>query len=127
MLNRNIKQRLMKIIQAGKYVFMIVFVLNLSCSTPEKSDKKLNGKPANYLIEKLGSPYSTVEFILTKKLYEYQYGLLKYYPEPDGKNIHIKELVWRNKHKKTMVWLHNVKGNWESIDNITWNPDKLKY
>jgi hypothetical protein len=127
MQHKNIKQRLMKVILVGKYVFMIGFVLILSCSTLEQSDKKLNGKSIDYLTEKFGSPDSTVEFVLTKKLYEYQYGLLKYYPEPEGKDIHIKELVWINKHKRTVVWLHYVKGSWESIDNITWNPDKIKY
>lgn len=117
----------MKIIQAGKYILMIIFVLNMSCSKSEKSDEKLNGKSINFLIEKLGSPDNTVEFILTKELPEYRYGLLKYYPEPEGKNIHIKELIWESNHKKTVIWFHNDKENWVSIDNLTWNPDKIKY
>lgn len=127
MLQRYTKQRLMKTFHVGRFIFLLVLVLNLNCSTPEKSDKKLDGKSVDYLVRKLGSPDSTIEFILTKKLYEYQYGLLKYYPEPEGKNIHIKEFIWISNHKKTVVWLHNVKGKWESIDNITWNPDKIKY
>ena len=116
-------------IQVGKCILVIVIfqMINLSCSTPEKSSTKLNGKSMEFVIEKLGKPDSTHEFILTKKLYEYQYRLLTYYPEPEGKNILIKEFIWENSHKKTVVWFHKVNDKLESLDNLTWNPNKIKY
>ena len=124
-----IKQRSMNLIRIGKIMLIIASfqMLNLSCSTPEKSNMKLNGKSTEFVIEKLGKPDSTNEFILTKKLYEYQYRLLMCFPEPEGKNILIKEFIWENSHKKTVVWFHKVNDKLESIDNLTWNPNKIKY
>jgi hypothetical protein len=115
--------------QIGKGILVIFAfqLLNLNCSTPEKSDVNLNGKSIEIVNQKLGTPDSTNEFILTKKLYEYQYKLLVYYPEPEGKNILIKEAIWKSRKTKTVVWFSKVEGKWVSIDNLTWNPNKIKY
>lgn len=116
-------------IQISKLLFIIVsfFILAVSCTETVKTDKELNGKSIEFLKEKYGLPTSEKEFILSKSLYEYQYGLLVYYPEPGGKNIHIIEFVWNKKHKNTVVWFHLIKDKWVSLDNITWDPDKVKF
>ena len=119
----------MSLIHFGKYLIVIIFlsILNLGCSTSKKSELALNGKSVEFIIDKLGKPTNSQEFILTKKLYEYQYGLLTYFQEPEGKNIHIKELVWEIKNKKTIVWFSIVDNNWKSLDNLSWNPNLIKY
>lgn len=116
-------------IQIGKCLFIIVsvFILAVSCTETVETNKDINGKSIDFLKEKYGLPTSEKEFILSKALYEYQYGLLVYYPKPDGKNIHIIECVWDKKHKSTVVWFHIIEGKWVSLDNITWNPDKVKF
>jgi hypothetical protein len=119
----------MNLIRVGKSLFVIAFffMLIIGCSTSEKTNKDLNGKSIESVIEILEQPDSNKEFILTKKLFEYQYALLTYFPDPEGKDLHIKEYIWKNKRTKTVVWFHKVNDKWESIDNLTWNPDKTKY
>jgi hypothetical protein len=117
----------MKTLQAGKYLLIMASLLVISCSQSIKTDKSLNGKSIEFIKEKIGNPTTYKEFVLTKSLYEYQYGLLVYYPEPDGKNIHIMEYVWDKEHKNTVVWFHLIKNKWVSLDNLTWNPDKVKF
>jgi hypothetical protein len=119
----------MKLIQVGKYLIVLTsfFMLNLSCSSSKKPDMNLNGRSLEFVIDKLGKPISCHEFILSKKLYEYQYKLLTYFPEPEGKNILIKELLWEMKKEKTVVWFHKVDNKWKSIDNLSWNTDLIKY
>lgn len=124
----NIKRQLMSLIQTGRLIIIILmFILNFGCSISEKSDKKLNGLSIESVTKEIGKPDSTIEFILSNKIKEYQYGLLTYYPEPEGKDILIKEYIWEHKHEKRVVWFHKVNGKWVSIDNLTWNPDKIKY
>jgi hypothetical protein len=115
--------------QIGKFMLAAVAfqLLSLNCSSPERTDTNLNGKTIEIVNQKLGSPDSINEFILTRRLYEYQYKLLHYYPEPEGKNILIKETVWNRGKTKTVVWFKKVEENWISIDNLTWNTDKIKY
>jgi len=119
----------MNLTQVGKYLIVITFfcILILGCSTSKKSEIALNGKSVEFIIDKLGKSTCCHEFILTKKLYEYQYGLLTYFPEPEGKNIHIKELAWEIKNKKTIVWFNNVDNDWKSLDNLSWNPNLIKF
>lgn len=119
----------MNLTQVGRlqiYILLILFLSIIGCSAGEKTKKELNGKSVELVIKSLGKPNNEKEFVLTKNLFEYQYGLLKYYPEPEGKNISIKELCWENKNKKTVVWFHKVNEQWESLDNITWS-DNIKY
>ena len=115
--------------QINKFLFIIVsfFILTVSCTESVKTNKNLNGKSIKFFKEKYGLPTSEKEFILSKSLYEYQYGLLVYYPNPDGKNIHIIECVWDKKNRSTVVWFHKIEYKWLSLDNITWNPDKVKF
>lgn len=108
-------------------ILVLFFILTASCNETPKTDKNLNGKSIEFVKEKYGQPTSEKEFILSKSLYEYQYGLLVYYPYPNGKNIHIIECVWHRKRRNTVVWFHKIKDRWVSLDNITWNPDKVKF
>ena len=119
----------MTIYQVNKHLSIVVLflILTVSCTESVKTNKNLNGKSIKFFKEKYGLPTSEKEFILSKSLYEYQYGLLVFYPEPDGKNIHIIECVWDKKHKSTVVWFHMIEDKWVSLDNITWNPDKVKF
>ena len=80
-----------------------------------------------FVTDKLGKPISCHEFILLKKLYEYQYKLLTYYHDPDGKNILINELSWELKNGKIIVWFYKVGDKWKSIDNLSWDPNLIKY
>ena len=105
--------------------FLLLFVL-ANCSKDEKSNKDYNSKSINYITERLGKPTTEIEFILTKSVYEYQYGLLKHYPEPEGKKILIKEYCWEKKNKKTVVWFHKTNNDWVSLENLTWK-DKIRY
>jgi len=113
----------------SKFLLIIVsfFILTVRCTETVKKNRDINGKSIEFFKEKYGLPSSEKEFILSKSLYEYQYGLLVFYPNPDGKNIHIVECVWDKKHKRTVVWFRRIEDKWVSLDNITWNPDKVKF
>ena len=119
----------MVICQVNKYLSILVlfFSLTVGCNEAPKKDKNLDGKSLEFVKQRYGQPTSEKEFILSKSLYEYQYGLLVYYPHPNGKNIHIIECVWDTKGRNTVVWFHKIKGRWVSLDNITGNPDKVTF
>jgi len=117
----------MKTTLVGKLLLITVSILIISCSSAVKTDENLNGKSIEFIREKIGASTYEKEFILTKALYEYQYGLLSYYPEPNGKNIQIREFGWNKNHKKTVVWFHKINYKWVSLCNVTWNPDKTKF
>lgn len=119
----------MTIYPIDKKLFIVVLFLFLAvgCTKGVKTDKNLNGKSIEFIKDKFGSPNYDKEFVLSKSLYEYQYGLLVYYPEPDGKNIKIKELNWNKGSNNIVVWFHIIEDKWVSFDNITWNPDKVKF
>lgn len=117
----------MKAILVGKSLLITVSALIISCSSAVKTDKNLNGKSIEFIKENIGIPTYEKEFVLTKALYEYQYELLSYYPEPNGKNIQIKELGWNKGHKMTIVWFHKINHKWVSLCNVIWNPNRTKF
>jgi len=124
-----IKQKLMNLIHTGKYILIIVicFLLSYCDSTSGNTDKNLNNSTYEVVLERLGKPIRDTVFILTKNLYEYQYSLLTYYPEPEGKHIFIREVIWKSKNDKTVVWFQKINEQWKSFDNLIWNPKKVTY
>jgi hypothetical protein len=108
------------------YMGLSILMISLISCDPTSSEK-LNGRSPEYLINKFGEPEFTNEFILSSSVYEYQYGLFKFYPDPDGKDIRIREISWKRLFKRTTVWFGIKKGKWVSIDNVSWNPKIVKF
>lgn len=108
------------------YLGLSILIISLISCDPTTSEK-LNGRSPEYLINKFGEPAYTNEFIISSSLYEYQYRLFKIYPNPEGKDIRIREISWKRLLIRTTVWFGIKKGKWVSIDNITWNPNMVKF
>ena len=106
---------------------LIVSFICTSCSNKVNTNDSISGRSIEWIINYLGRPNYQKEFILSENPYEYQYGLLTYFPKPEGKNIRIKEFGWKTKFNEKVVWFHKKNGNWVSIDNISWNPNRITF
>lgn len=96
----------------------------ISCSI-YKTDKKLNGKTPEFLIEKFGTPQSNEDRIITVNKFTNE-QFFKNHPFPIGQDIQIKEIFWRLPEKKMKIHVVFIKENgiWISIKNTYWDPSR---
>jgi hypothetical protein len=119
-----------------KYFILIALVIIIVCvkfymdyqeNIKVHTNEELIGLTKTVILEKYGNPNTSIEFILSSRVHEYQYNLINIYPEPDGKNIKILELTWVDDKFKFAVWFHKMDGEWRVIDNIKWNFHNIKF
>jgi hypothetical protein len=124
---KHILRQLMSGIPTGKLLVLFIFSIVVSCSTYPLSKDYLNGLTIAKAESLLQKADDSTSFVLSDTLHEYQYHLLSYYPNPNGKNIQIKQYVWNKRNNKTIIWFHNVQGHWISFDNLIWNKNAVHF
>jgi hypothetical protein len=112
-------------ILTGSFFFLlgIFLFVNEGCSSKKQTKVEIRGKSIEFITHLLGKPTDQREFILSDNLYEFERGLLFFFPEPNGKNIHIYALYWKGKKEETIVWFYKIKNIWTSFDYLIWSED----
>lgn len=104
--------------------FLILSVI--SCSI-YKTDKKLNGKTPEYLIEIFGTPQSNKDRIITVNKYTNKQFFINH-QFPIGQDVNVKEIFWLLPEKKMKIHVVFIKENeiWISIKNSYWDPSSYR-
>lgn len=109
--------------------FMFLFTIGIICYfflyvKAPTSNIELNGKNTEEIIKIKGIPTRIDEFIISdSSMYEYRYGLYKYFASEltKTKKILIREYYWKSVLFNSAVWFYKENGNWISVDNLTWS------